>query len=494
MPFGIKTASDVFQERLQEIFNIEGIEIYIDDILIYGKTKEEHDARLEQVLKIAQEKNIKFNSSKCLFGLKEIKYLGHTFNEEGIFIDDTKVEAINEMPSPGNKKDLQRFLGLITYVGRFIPNLSEETTLLRTLLKEKNSFVWDDKYEAAFQKLKRLISNAPCLEYFDNNGEITISVDASKAGLGAVLLQNDKPVAYASKAMTETQIKYAQIEKELLAVCFGTEKFYQYIYGRKFKVETDHKPLIPIFSKPLIDTPPRLQRMLLSLQKYDINLQYRPGRELIIADSLSRANSPEVYNPKITDLEYQICSVNIDWNINDNRLDELKQATSEDETLKSLSDFIANGWPTNRTHLNEDLKAYYQMRNEITEGDGLMFRNNKILIPTKMRQTILNSIHTGHLGINKSVEKARRAVYWPHRNDHIEKMVKDCEICQRHGNTKEKQPLIPHEIKYIPWYKIGVDIFELNQELYLLVIDYYSKYVELCTLYRNTTSANVIQN
>lgn len=258
-------------------------------------------------------------------------------------------------------------------------------------------------------------------------------------------------------------------------------------------METNHKPLIPIFSKPLIDTPPRLQRMLLSLQKYDINLQYRPGKELIIADSLSRANSPEVYNPKITDLEYQICSLHIDWNISDKRLDDLKQATSEDQTSRKLSDFIINGWPTNRALLNDELKAYYQMRNEVTEGDGLMFRNNRILIPSKMRQTILNSIHTGHLGINKSIEKARRAIYWPHMNEQIEKLVRSCEICQKHANTQEKLPLIPHEIKYIPWYKVGIDIFELDREFYLLVIDYYSKFVELTSLNRNTTSINVIQ-
>jgi hypothetical protein len=158
----------------------------------------------------------------------------------------------------------------MTYLGRFVENLSEKTHPLRKLLKKDILFEWTHEQENAFVVLKNLLGKGPILNYFDPNKEITISVDASQNGLGAVLLQDNKPCAYSSRAMTETQQRYAQIEKELLAIYFGVNKFYQYVFGRRFTVETDHKPLISIFKKPLNDCPARLQRMLLTFQKFDI--------------------------------------------------------------------------------------------------------------------------------------------------------------------------------------------------------------------------------
>lgn len=155
MPFGITSASEVFQERFKEIFDMEGVEIYIDDILIHGKTKEEHDRRLKQVFEKAKICNIKFNLNKCKFGMKEIKYLGYKLSENGIKIDDEKLKAITQMPTPTNKKELQRFLGLVTYVGRFIDNLSEKTAALRKILKGDSIFMWNTEQQIAFEDLKK---------------------------------------------------------------------------------------------------------------------------------------------------------------------------------------------------------------------------------------------------------------------------------------------------------------------------------------------------
>lgn len=290
LPFGIVTASEIFQERFRDIFEMEGVQIYVDDILIFGRNKEEHDRRLKEVLERAQQNNVKFNLAKCKFGMSKITYLGYTFSGSGVTVDEEKLKAIKEMPTPNTKQDLQRFLGMVNYIGRFISNLSEKTTNLRQILREKNAFVWGSEQEKEFQELKTLLTNTPCLRYYDTNKDVTISVDASKSGLGAVLLQEQRPCAYASKTMTETQQNSAQIEKELLAICFGVDKFHQYIYAKKVTVETDHKPLIPIFKKNLTECPARLQRMLLKLQKYDLQVTYKPGKDLTIADTLSRAN------------------------------------------------------------------------------------------------------------------------------------------------------------------------------------------------------------
>lgn len=492
LPFGIVTASEVFQERFQEMFNMQGVEIYIDDILIHGKTKEEHDDRLKEVMELARKNNVKFNLEKCKFGMKEVTYLGYKFSEKGIMIDEEKLKPIKEMPTPTNKKELQRFLGLVTYVGRFVKNLSEKTAALRLILKGDNIFMWNEEQQKAFNELKKVLISKPCLQYFDPKEEVTLSVDASKNGVGAVLMQRGQPCAYASRAMTETQTKYAQIEKELLAICFGVDKFHQYCYGKRFIVETDHKPLISIFKKKLNECPARLQRMLLTLQRYDIDLRYKPGKELIIADTLSRANLKETYQEKM-ELETQICMIVNKIEITDDRITELVQLTEKDEELQQLKTLIEEGWPLNKKKVPEKIRHFYKFRHEITQGMGLIFKGNKIIIPKEMRSKILDSIHKGHFGINKCIQRANTAIYWPGMNTQIENYVSKCEICQKYGKSNIKEPLMFHKIEEIPWYKLGMDIFELYGENYLLLVDYYSKYVEVENLNKNLTARNVIQ-
>lgn len=492
LPFGIATASEVFQERFRNIFDVEGVQIYVDDVLIYGRNKAEHDRRLKEVLEIAKRHNVKFNLQKCKFGMSEITYLGYTFSGNGVKVDEEKLKAIREMPTPTTKQELQRFLGMVNYIGRFINNLSERTAYLRAILRQKNAFIWGPEQETEFQELRILLTDTPCLRYFNTNKEVVLSVDASKSGLGAVLLQDGRPCAYASRTMTETQQKYAQIEKELLAICFGVDKFHQYIYGRKVTVETDHKPLVPIFKKNLCDCPARLQRMLLKLQKYDLQVIFKPGKDLTIADTLSRANLKEEYQDNL-DLETQICTIINKIKITDERLQELVEETKKDEELQIIRKYIEEGWPADKKKIPDCVKSYYKYRNEMTQGRGLIFKGRKILIPRSLRKFMLLKIHTGHFGINKCIQRANTAIFWPGMNIQIEDFIQKCNACQKYGSSKPKEPLILHEIEKLPWFKVGVDLYELHGEVFLLVVDYYSKYAEIISLDRNLTSKNVIQ-
>lgn len=492
MPFGIKTASEVFQERFKNIFNIQGVQVYIDDILVWGKDQNEHDIRLKKVFELAKENNIKFNLKKCRFSVNEIKYLGYIFSREGIKIDEEKIEAIRDMPSPKNKLDIQRFLGMVTYVSRFIKNLSEKTQPLRDLIKNNNMFFWGEAQENAFKNLKADLIKDVTLNYFDLEEEVTISVDASKSGLGAVLLQKNKPCAYASRAMTETQKRYAQIEKELLAICFGINKFSQYVYGKKFTVETDHKPLLAIFKKKLNDCPARLQRMMLSIQKYEINLVYKPGKDLVIADTLSRANLEQPYNDNL-DLESHICLIKNNVKISDKKLQELIKHTEQDEECKLLKQYITEGWPNNTKTIPENLRWYKKFSHDLTIMNQLIYKSHKIIIPKPMRKEILNNVHKGHLGINKCINRANYSIYWPGMNRDIENIVSKCKTCQKFSKSNRKEPLICHEIPKSPWQKVGIDLFEIDNKQNLLVIDYYSKYVEIENLGSNTTAENVIK-
>ncbi|CAB4039172.1 Hypothetical predicted protein [Paramuricea clavata] len=287
MPFGINIASDVLQRTMEQLFTGYPCEIIVDDILIWGRDIAEHDYNLEKVLQRAKKVNLKLN------GLKP---------------EEDKIKAIKEMPAPDGPKALQRFLGMVNYLHKFIDNFSEKTALLRQLLNKDTKWSWDVHYQVAFEKLKKEISNSPVLKFFNPARQVVLSVDASKSGLGAVCLQDGSPVAHASRVMTETESRYAQIEKELLAAVFACTKFYDFTYGNKVAIETDHKPLITIVKKPLHVAPARLQRMLLQLQRYDLEFVYKRGSDLFVADTLSRAYISKKPNQENHD-EFEVMSV-----------------------------------------------------------------------------------------------------------------------------------------------------------------------------------------
>ena len=233
------------------------------------------------------------NIKKCQFRQTELVYLGHKLTSEGIWAHDPKIKAVVDMPKPIDKKGIQRLIGMLNYLSKFLPNMSEIVEPLRNLMKKNTDWCWEKIHDESFQKIKDMLTSKQCLAYYDVTKDVVIQVDACKTGLGAILLQEGRPVAYASKALTPTQLKYAIIEKEMMAVLFGCEKFHQYVDGKKILVESDHRPLESITKKPLANAPPRLQRMLLQLQKYDVNVRYKEGRLMIFADTLSRAHLSE---------------------------------------------------------------------------------------------------------------------------------------------------------------------------------------------------------
>ena len=265
LTFGVRSASEVFQRKVGEIIEgLEGCKNNKDDIIIWGRSKVEHDKILKAVLDRIQAANLKLNREKCVFGVQQLKFLGHTFTENGIKPDESKVKAILEMPRLQSKQDLRRFMGMVTYLGKFLPNLSTISTPLRQLLQEDILWHWTDEHSSAIQSIKKLITQSPVLKYFDPKLGTKLSVDASKSGSGGILLQkhdNDWfPVAYACRAMTPSERSYAQMEKETLAIVFGTEMFHDYLYGKRFVIGTDHKLRQPMFSKSITKAPPRIQR------------------------------------------------------------------------------------------------------------------------------------------------------------------------------------------------------------------------------------------
>ena len=372
------------------------------------------------------------------------------------------------MPPPETPSRLQQFLGMVTYLSPFIPSLSTHTAPLRELLKKDSEFIWNTSYQEAFDRIKELVCKDTTLHYFDVRKPVTIQVDASGKGLGAALLQEGCPVAFASKALTPTEQRYANIERELLACVFGAEHFHTYVFGQAFTIESDHKPLEQINLKNLADTPARLQRMLLRLQNYDLKIKYKPGKQMILADALSRY-APQV-GPEVP-LDIAIHHIHI---TPEKKL-EFQQTIQDDPLLQSLAETIVAGWPENASDVPNALRPYHNHRDELTVEDGLILKGEALVIPPVEREKILHKIHEGHQGITKCQYRARHCIYWPGINQDIKRMVESCATCQRHRPQEPRQPLKPTPAPERPWQHISADFFSFDGFEYLVIVDYYSQ-------------------
>lgn len=311
-------------------------------------------------------------------------------------------------------------------------------------------------------------------------------------------MQGNKPVAYASKSLTQTERAYAQIEKELLAIVFACRKFHHMLYGRKnVLVETDHMPLVSIIGKPLGQVPMRLQKMLLKLQQYDIVLVGKSGKEIPIADALSRAPLTDCYYPGLVDemCDYQVCVTEISsfHAFSSPKQVELRQATRNDPELQKLCKAVLNGWPENRCDVEGVLKPYWDFRDEISVYDGILFKGQRVIIPKCMQSHILKLIHSSHQGMIKSKRLARDVIFWTGMTKQIEDVVSKCSTCLEYKNKQQKEPMMSTETPVLPWQSVSCDLFQFENEMYLATIDHYSGYLEISELKENQTAETVIE-
>ena len=247
--------------------------------MVHSCTKVEHDAHLQNLMWVACKYGLVLNQQKTYVKAPAINFLSCHYDAHGVYLDLDKVYAIHAITAPTNITKLWEVLGMVMYLSPFIPGLSILTAPLHELLKKDTNFTWNCTYDATFQHVKDVVISDTTLWYFDPSLPMTIQVDASQVGLGAVLLQNNKPIAFISKSLTTSECCYANIEQEMLTVIFGAERFITYIYSRSFTMKSDHKPLESISQKNLADMPAQLQHMLLHLQGYDYTIHYHPGKK-----------------------------------------------------------------------------------------------------------------------------------------------------------------------------------------------------------------------
>ena len=276
--------------------DVECVICRIDDILVHGADQEEHDRRVRATLHCLQEAGITLNIQKCQLFKTSVKFLGSIIDEQGIHADPMKTKAISEFPPPQNVKDLQRFMGMVNHLGKFIPRLAEMSEPLRQLLCKDTTWLWTDpQQQRAFEQIKTALTSAEVLACYDPSRPAIIAADASLYGIDAVLLQvqqdgNRRLISYASRSLSDAEKCYAVIGEEALAGVWACEKFGEYVVGIYFVLETDHKPPQTLFNTTeLSKTPPRIQRFCLRLMRYSVTVQYVPGKHQLTADALSRA-------------------------------------------------------------------------------------------------------------------------------------------------------------------------------------------------------------
>ena len=489
LPFGLNVSAEIFQRKLLEALQgLPGIVCIADDVVIYGKDREEHDRHLHLFLKRCSDQGIKLNASKMEWRLNTITFMGHKITSDGLCSDPEKVRAITEMSPPTNVQELRRCLGLVNYLSKFVPRSASVLTPLQNLLKKDVPWNWSESQQHAFDSIKLLITSAPVLAFYDPQKELTLENDASEYGLGSALYQDSKPIAFASRTLTSAERNYAQIEKEMLALCFGLEKFRHYTYGRKVNIITDHNPLVAIVKKPLSKAPKRLQSMLLRSQTYNFELSYKAGKSIPVADALSRSPLNIQHDSMTVFHQDNVAMIAI----KDHRLQEIKYATEKDDTLSQLKSVIANGWPQHHAALTPALKPYFGYRDELTTHDGLVLRGPRVVIPASMRKEMKERVHCGHVGINSSIRKAKDLIFWPGMSKEIRQFVESCSVCVSMPDQQPKEPLIVHEIPSRPWEKVATDLFTVNNKNYLITVDYFSNFFEIDYL-PDTTSDTVIK-
>ena len=478
--FGVCSASEQYQHEIATVLaGIEGAENISDDIVVHGPDAETHDQRLRQTIERLRDCGLTLNAEKCLFNMDRLVFMGMLLSETGTGPTEDRVKAVLEAGEPTSTTEVRSFLGLANYSSRFIPHFSTLSEPLRRLTRK----------ETPFNFLKQKMAEACTLAYFDKNAPTKIITDASPVGLGAVLVQEQggvwTPVCYASRSLTDCEQRYSQTEKEALGVVWACERFHAYVYGMKFIVETDHKPLETIYgprSRPCA----RIERWVLRLQPYDFSVMYRPGRGNI-ADSLSRLLHRRVELDKHEhDAEEYVRFVAVNATPTALTTREIEEAYAVDEELIEVRKAITTGQ-------FDGCKQYMAVAGELCIIGQLVLRGTRIIISMKRQPRTLALAHEGHLGVVGTKKNLRTKVWWPGMDKAVDRHCRTCHGCQLVARPDPPEPIRSTTLPDGPWQDLDVDLMGPlpSGHSLLVIVDYYSRFYEV-EIMQSTTAEKVI--
>nr|XP_022910195.1 uncharacterized protein K02A2.6-like [Onthophagus taurus] len=499
LPFGISFAPALFQRTMDQILSgIDGVVCYLDDILITAPNMMLHLRRLREVLRRLQAAGIRTQRSKCDWLMNGVTYLGHRIDDKGLHPTENHVEAIRNMPIPQNTTQLRSFLGAITYYGRFIENLHVKCVPLHRLLKKNAKWEWTEEDTHVFHELKRSLTSSETLVHYDPDKPLVVSSDASGVGAGAVLSHGFpdgtlKPVAFASRSFSDVESRYSTIDKEALGLVYAVTKFHQYLYGRRFTLITDHKPLERIFGEDR-QTPKiasnRLLRWAMTLNSYDFEIIYRPGKENGPADSLSRLPLPVSVDSCNVPLHSRLLHLRVGKL--PVRRQELKKETERDAVMSNVIRCLRSYWP-NKKDVPLDLLPFYEKRDELSFEEGVLLWNGRVCVPTLLRERVLGMLHDGHPGTSAMLSLARLHVYWPKLDVDINYEVDKCLSCQESRKNGHSSSLPPWGVSSEPWSRLHLDFAgPFEGKMWLVLVDSYSRWLEIVPM-KTVTSIKTIE-
>ena len=492
VPFGIATGAQVLTRLLDRVFSdikFEYVYNCLDDLVIYSANMEEHLVHLREVFSRLQAAGLTVKLSKVQFATSQLSFLGHLISAEGVRIDPSRTQSIRGFPTPRNVKDVARFLGMVNFFQKFVPNLAQIAAPLNALRKKGVRFQWGEAQASSFEQLKLAIANPPVLATADFSRRFIIQTDASSVAVAAVLLQQfpegRKPIAYASRTLNDQERKYSAYELEALAVLFAVEKFRMYVEHVEFDLETDNQALSWCLARPR--KVGRLARWAVRLSAFKFVPKYIRGVDNFVADALSRMFDLSVASEETCLLSTSALLVDFPVLFQD-----LKAHQSQDPALLAL---------IRRLKAGEKVGSYLLKQ-------GLLYciasfdKKPKIVLPSALVPMVFRyyheSVYGAHLGIFKTIQKIRATFIWHKMDADIRVRIRACEICALSKPAlNTKMGLLASEVPTCPMERLYIDFIgklprsRSGNAYALVVVDGFSKFSWIFPLREATTARAV---